>query len=314
MAGIVHGVLVGFDGSPGSEEAVGWGVKEALARGELLTVCHAWTPGYLLPTTNMDVPEYAEREAERVLAAGTLLAQTLARTDAAWQGEVRALLVAGAAAEALREQSGRARMLVVGRRGHGGLPGLLLGSVSSQAAAYAQAPVVVVRGQWRRPPDRLPAPIVAGIDGSAAAEPAVEFAFCEAAAHGAPLIAVCAMSDSPQTPAAHQIAGDCERQLDRWEKAYPAVVVRRHINAGSARTALLEAARDTSQLVVVGARGRGGIRGMMLGSVTQALLNHAPCPVAVVHGGGVRSMPVVGTHAGWSDSHSRPLLRWSAHN
>ena len=284
MASTIHGVLVGFDGSPASEAAVDWGVSEALARGDVLTVCHAWLSGHPSPATNVEVQEYASREAERVSAAGTLLAQTLVKRAAAWPGEIRSLLAAGPAAEVLCEESARATMLVVGWRGHSGLAGLLLGSVSSQVAAHAQGAVVVVRGQWQRVPDRMPAPIVVGADGSAAAEPAVEFAFCEAAAHGVPVIAVCAMADSPETRAAnHQIAGDFELQIDRWEKAYPEVLVRRYVRAGSARTALLEAARGASQLVVVGARGRGGLPGMKLGPVSQALLHHAPCPVTIVH-------------------------------
>lgn len=284
MADTIHGVLVGFDGSPASELAVAWGISEALARADVLTVCHAWGPGYPSPATNADAEEHARREAERVLAAGTLLAQTLARKAAAWPGEIRSLLAAGPAAQVLCDQSARAAMLVAGWRGHSGLAGLLLGSVSSQVAAHAQGPVVVVRGQWQRVPGRTPAPVVVGADGSPAAEPAVEFAFGEAAAHGVPVIAVCAMADNPEPlDHQHQVAADFELQIDRWEKAHPEVLVRRYIHAGSARTALLEAARGASQLVVVGARGRGGLPGMKLGPVGQAMLHHAPSPVAIVH-------------------------------
>ena len=46
--------------------------------------------------------------------------------------------------------------------------------------------------------------------------------------------------------------------------------------------ALLDEA-DGAELIVVGSRGRGGFTGMLLGSVSQAVLHHAPCPVAVVH-------------------------------
>jgi nucleotide-binding universal stress UspA family protein len=58
--------------------------------------------------------------------------------------------------------------------------------------------------------------------------------------------------------------------------------VLRQISPGGPRPALLDAAHR-AQMLVVGARGLGGVRGMMLGSVSHAVLHHAPCPVAVVH-------------------------------
>jgi nucleotide-binding universal stress UspA family protein len=243
-------------------------------------VCLAWAPGYpALPNEDQAAFDLAKRYGERTLACGLRLAQ-----DLLGSGDVRPLLVPGPAAAVLCKQSASSTMVVVGSRGHSGLTGLVLGSVSSQVAMHARGPVVVVRGHWRQVPGHAPGPIVAGSDGSPAAEAAVEFAFAEAALHGGYLLAVCAQADAPGSLGdAHRIEEDFHTQIGRWEAEHPEVAVRRQVMAGSARSALLAAIREAAQLVVVGSRGRGGVRGMMLGSVSQALLLHAACPVSVVH-------------------------------
>lgn len=276
MKGTRHGILVGYDGSPGSAEALGWAAKEARLRGSVLTICHAWAPGYPAPAA--DATALARRSGEQALARGLQYARTIAGPV-----ELRPLLAEGAAAGALCEHSGDADMVVVGARGQGGLPGLLLGSVSSQVAAYGCGRIVVVRGKWRPVPGRAPGPVVAGTDGSAASAGAVAFAVEEAALRDAVLLAVCALADAPGVLGTHgQIKRDFEDLISRSEKEHPEVTVRRDITDGPARTALLRAAAD-AQILIVGVRGRVGIRGMTLGSVTHALLHHAPCPVGVVH-------------------------------
>ena len=109
------------------------------------------------------------------------------------------------------------------------------------------------------------------------------FAFEEAALREAPLLTVCALADTAGSlGGARRIEEDSEQAITRYEKEHPEVAVQRHVADAPPRAALLAAAHD-AQMLVVGARGRGGVRGMVLGSVSQAVLHHAPCPVSVVH-------------------------------
>jgi nucleotide-binding universal stress UspA family protein len=132
---------------------------------------------------------------------------------------VRPLLAAEPAAAALCEQSAEAEMVVAGSRGRGGLPGLPLGSVSLEVAAQTRGRVVVVRGhQWRPVPGHIPLPVVVGTDGSPESESAVQFAFEEAALHGAYLLAVCALGDVPAVVgAARHIEQDADQLMSRQQ-------------------------------------------------------------------------------------------------
>jgi nucleotide-binding universal stress UspA family protein len=220
-----------------------WAARAARERGAVLTVCHAWACGYAGPPLE---PEHED-------PAGVLC-----------------------------EKSKDASVLVVGSRSLGGLSGLMLGSVSLQVAALAASPVVVVRGRWQPTGGYVPGHIVAGIDGSEASVDVLEFAGTEAALRHVPLTAVCALADAlGELSAAEQIGEDFERIVTKWEKDHPEVELHRQITGQSARAALLDATYD-AQLLVLGRRGRGGLPHMMLGTVTQTLLSHTPCPVAVV--------------------------------
>lgn len=270
-------IIVGYDGSPSSTEAVDWAVQEARLRGAPVIVCHAWTP-QPLPAEPAGLRDPAREQAERVLSDGALHA----RASAAPCAEVRSLLASGPAARLLYEQSASADLMVVGSHGIGGLPGMLLGSVGLQVAAHAQAPVTVVRGRWRRVPGQYPEPVVVGADGSPGSQGALEFAIAEAALRDVPLLAVCALCDSAGVVGiAHSVEAAFGAAVDRVQAAHPDVMMQRRVEPGAPRSALLTAA-SRGQLLVVGARGRGGLAEMALGSVSLALLHHAACPVTVV--------------------------------
>jgi len=277
MAGTAARIVAGYDGSPDSEQALDWAVDEAERRGLDLTICHACAAGYLPWLVEGAGEDAARQYGERVLAEGLQRAQA-----ATGSSKVQALLATGPPARVLCQQSIAAAMVVVGSRGRGGLAGLRLGSVSLQVAAHATGPVTIVRGQWQPVPGRMPAPVAVGADGSPASRAAVVFAFEEAALRGVPVLAVCALADTAGVfGGARQVEADFEKLIAKCQDDYPDVMVCRRIEQGAPRGALIDAAAH-AQLLVVGARGRGGLPGMMLGSVGVAVLHHASCPVSVI--------------------------------
>ena len=277
MSGVTDGIVVGYDGSPGSAEALRWAAREAWARGTVLTICLTRRPDDLALVGDPEAGGQARQRAEQIIVRAVGLAQSL--LDIA---EVRAVLAEGPPAAVLCKRSSTAEMIVVGSHGQGRLPGSLLGPVSWQVAGHARGRVVVVRGQWR-PVNQAPGPVVVGVDGSPASQAALAFAFEEATLRDVPLIAVCALADAPgRLGAASQMEEDFSHLMTRYEKEHPEVTVLRQVEFGPPRSALLNAATG-AQMLAVGSRGLGGLENMSLGSVAATLLHHSPCPVAVVH-------------------------------
>ena len=277
MAGMTDGIVAGYDGSAGSDEALRWAAREAWARGTALTICLAWPAADLRLLADWGAHDRARQLGGEILAQGARLAGAVPGLT-----DVRTVLAEGSPAHVLCERSSAAEMVVVGSRGHGGLAGSRLGSVSWQVASHGQGRVVVVRGQWR-PVNRSPGLVVAGVDGSPDSRDALTFAFEEAALRDVPLMAVCALADAPgKIGEAARMEEDFSRLITSREKEHPEITVLRHVTFGAPRSALLTAAAE-AQMLVVGARGLGGLEGMSLGSVAGALVHHSPCPVAVVH-------------------------------
>jgi len=279
-----NGIVVGYDGSPGSDQALRWAVEETRAHGCTLTICLAWLPPSPTMFDEAAMYDLAKKHGEEILAAGVRYGQAVLGADG-----VIPLLAVGSPAQVLLEQSASAEMVVLGIRGQGGIAGLALGSVPWQVAGHALGPVVIVRAPWRRgnQPRGL---VVAGVDGSAGSHEVVRFAFREAELRGVPVLAVCALADAAASLGdARRVEADFDRVLGTHEKDYPELTVLRQVSAGSPRSALLDAAAS-AQLLVIGPRGRGGLDGMSLGSVAHVVLHHAPCPVAVVREPGLAAL------------------------
>lgn len=290
-------VVVGVDGSPSSLEAVTVAAHEARLRGCALKVVNA----FFWPAVHAPLGPWSAASAEEALreVAGRLVARAVEHArSVAPDVEVGDSVVAGGPLTVLEAQSRTAALVVVGSRGLGGFAGLMLGSTAVHLAAHARCPVLVVRERADGT-----GPVLLGVDGSPAAEAAVEFAFAEAALRGAGVEALHAWtpwsvpvppSPDPSEPyaLAPGMLADGERRLlaeavAGQQERYPDVPVVQTVVRDGAREALIGASARAG-LLVVGARGSGGFTGLLLGSVSQAVLHHAHCPVAVVRGSGDR--------------------------
>jgi nucleotide-binding universal stress UspA family protein len=280
-------VVVGVDGSAQALRAVRWAVWEARRRQAVLRLITAlaWTDDRLVGLPGIGPAPYGEyfrRAAQEGLAAAEAAAVEV-DPDVPVERE----LVIGFPGGVLHEQSQTAELLVVGDNGRGRIASALAGSVALSVAARSVCPIVVVRGT----PPASDGPVVVGIDGTPLSEAAIHFAFDEAAARRVPLVAVHTWLDELDDPAiaklidwqsaAVQAEELLAERLAGWGEKYPDVPVQRLVARGLAGHALLDQAA-TAQLVVVGSRGHGEIAGVLLDSVSNALVHKAGCPVAIV--------------------------------
>lgn len=259
--------LVGFDGSPGSVLALGWAAGEARLRRLPLVVCHAWRWPYAIPQFGSLSRDDLQAMAQELVDEGVRIACEVAPRTTVW-----GRLAAGSTTAVLVDESQDAAVAVVGTHGQGGFPGLRTGSSAAQLPAYAHCPVIVVRDTVKPK-----GPIVVGVDASPASETALAFAFEEAALRELPLRVV--HGRAPETADAEQTpitAGGLEHSTSLWREKYPRVEAETSLVARPARQALLEAAQGAG-LLVMGSCG--------LGTVGDAMVQHAPCAVAVVRSG-----------------------------
>ncbi|MFC4907089.1 universal stress protein [Actinomadura gamaensis] len=273
-------LLVGFDGTFEADRALRWAVREAGLRRLPLTLCHAWRWPYPATYIDHNAAAIVRRMGEHLLDHGVRRAREL---DPGLT--VRKRLMSGPAYSALLHLSGDAELIVVGSRPPDEVPP---GSTALRVPAKAVRPTIVVRAahvRHRR--------VVAGFDGSAAGDAALEFAVREAVLRGARLCVVqgCWEPGGAETgdlalyadeDKLRRVFGErLERAVAPWRERYPAVRVETALLLEPPRRALFAAA-DSADLVVVGDRGIGGTRPDGLGLIAAAVLQHAPCTVAVV--------------------------------
>lgn len=283
-------VVVGFDGSPQSEEALAWGVARASLGGLPLLALYAvdsaaaytrvWSEGdgvdhvQVLRNLETDARRLVEQAAERARGLGPGL-------------EVRSLFTLSDARHALLEAAEHAQLVAVGSRGRGPVSSLLLGSVSVAVSRHAACPVVVVRpGAGGHGGG-----ILVGVDARPSSEAVLDFAFREASLRGLPLTVLHTHVDALALAVGLHTLGD-SREVDEafrvlaeavagYAEKFPDVEVTRTVRPEQAERALLTVDPEAS-LVVVGRRLRAGPIAAAHAGLATMVLERAGTTVAVV--------------------------------
>lgn len=286
-----NSIVVGIDGSPASQSALLWGLDVASRRHLPLRIVHAFE------SSMYDVRlsgGYDPGVSGALRNAAQQMVDEAAQAAKATHPDVHVVtrLEAGPGAATLIEESEHARMVVLGTRGSGGFTSLVIGSTTLHVASHARCTVVAVPARAADEPEGHG--VIVGVDGSELSEAAIEFAFQMASETDEPLVALHAwrdpsssgpgsmvplvydpvlVSEEEQVVLAESLAG--------WQEKYPDVHVEPKVVHGHPTSALVDQARD-ARLLVVGCRGRGELRSLLMGSVSHGVLHHATCPVAVV--------------------------------
>lgn len=281
-------ILVGVDGSHASYKATWWAANYAKHAGLTLQIVCAYSlPSYAAVSfdatyTAMGDDNAAHSDAQEILSKAKAIADE--------QGvEAATLIVTGDPASVFVELSRNYNLIVIGNRGKGGLAERLLGTTSSSLPAYAYCPIVVVpytddEGNPMHLNNTI-TKVAVGSDESKWGIKALEIAADFAATWDAELDVISAVPKMQGVDGDQGVMDAFKEDLDVrvspiLEK-YPNLKLNKSVVPGSAVDALTKASH-THDVVVVGSRGRGGFTGLLFGSTSQGLLQHAVNPVYVV--------------------------------
>lgn len=284
----MDGIVVGVDSSAASTEACVWALGEGIRRGIPVTVVTAWTDlataGYPLGGVLVTDPDQVERRA--LETAQGVLKEATGQVPGSDGIDISAVARRGAAAAVLAELSKAATIVVVGTRSASALSRAVLGSVSASLLHHASCPVVVVPEP--RPSGTRPPRVVVGVDHSAPSTLALQWAAEHAALREVVLspvyvresayrgdtaeLSLALLEEHERAALAHAVAPWYDGPLE------PEVV------AGHAGEELLDLV-EPQDVLVLGSRGRGGFTGLLLGSTSTSVAQHAKCPVVVLRRG-----------------------------
>lgn len=300
-------IVVGYNGSDSATEAVMWAANEATVRHVPLRVVSCFelpvgvadaSLGWGVGTSYKAIRDAAAADVDEISSAVKADHPTLTFT---------ADMAPGPAATALLEGVTPGDLVVVGSSSHHGLSAFWLGTTSRQLVHNSPCPVAVIRGDASRgSPDR----IVVGVDGSRASDLAVEWAADEADRHRVDLLVAHGWSYQ------YSVAGSSSTQARELTEIDAAVTLGRAVDSArercgstvtgalvetSAVSTLLDIVHD-GDLLVLGSRGRGGIRTRLFGSTVNSVLDECAVPVVVVRDDGTDGNPDPNTSRATSSS------------
>lgn len=284
-------IVVCIDGSDDDRGVTGWAVHLAqrVRVGIRLVYALPDIGKWLSPTAwlgGAELESELQRMGQRHLDTAALIVHELDP-----EIEVELALTGGAAADLIETVSTNSRLLVLGSSRSGPLHDIVFGHSVTELINSAGCPVLV----WRASSDESAAqeePIVVGVDGSPSSLRALAAAFDLAQTLRSELVAVHVGAVDETDELDYGTAVDwqhlrvAERNwlqaiVDRYRNNYPSVEVR-VLSVGASVARELRALSATSQVVVVGSRGRGRLSSAILGSVSHSLIHRAECPVLVV--------------------------------
>lgn len=284
------GVVVGVDESPCARVAVQWAAHDAELRRIPLTLVHAISPE-IATWPEMRLPpglaRWQQDRGRRLVDEAVEIAEKASRRGG--PAEVHTKILPSAAVPTLVELSKNAEMVVAGCRGTGQWAGRPMGSVSSGLLRYAHCPVAIIPAETDSISRESQAPVLVGIDGSPASEPATALAFDEASRRSVGLLALHAWADTHVSewpgidwPTTESMAEEAlAERLAGWQERYPDVRVERIVVRDRPAQQLVQRS-EGAQLVVVGSRGRGGFAELLVGSVGETVTQMARVPIIVV--------------------------------
>jgi nucleotide-binding universal stress UspA family protein len=291
-------IVVGVDSSTQAAAALEWACRLAGPDDRIVAVraWHAeltWTAQFIAAV----LPDDYERSAERVLDA---------IVDAAGDPRIERLSCRGLPGPVVVDAAAGADLVVVGHRGDGRIS-LMLGSTANYVLRHSRQPVVVARGDMPRSGHPVARRVLVGVDdhdlvNGPPDRPAVERAVNESVralqwAYKLPSVERIRVLHAWEPPTLGLGVGSTleldlsaidaaalsliDRVIDAAGHAPASIAVETDVARGSAGGALVDGSRD-ADLVVVGSRGRGSLRGLMLGSTSAEVAAHSHCPVAVI--------------------------------